>query len=550
MSEDDIQELAANCEFTKSNFDKNSDGSLEEDEFLEVRSESAFPIRPPVPHRKGAHSINLSLNEADFPSNTRGQAVYANQVNQIDNTQWRKFKRQIEQIKLKKTKIHLADDQGTVLSTSTTEQDEDDDISSAMLVSSTETVSEPDSTTRNLPQHADMYLHCIESSSIDNSPEYSKTSNRRDSDYSKVYDEIQGKDILYRKIKKNEGIRSEDKMNRTENLKDGLGVRYEDGGGGHQVPESQWLNQADLVSTVVDEEVNINVPAVPDIQHLHIQINLNFATEKPFISRENVSVRPNETVQVDRSTKQTGTHNNTKTNTKPATPVRRESRDERKETLDISSENAVTKPQPNVERIRGRRETLPSKLAEGPSSISGRRWNLKIGKLWKSKSVEKEYDEISVKDGGADIVKSNGNGSAAEDETREKTSHVVEKKEAPDTGQPSWMFHHSLSSQAQGMVKTDQNGSFVILHENEKIKPFTPYTLLVIHDGELIRIPIVKQPQFPVIKGLLTKQGTLLARDNFWLATSPNHKMKSIEDIVAYYQKHEIPGIKLKLKLP
>lgn len=52
--------------------------------------------------------------------------------------------------------------------------------------------------------------------------------------------------------------------------------------------------------------VNINVPAVPDIQHLHIQINLNFATEKPFISRENVSVRPNETVQVDRSTKQTG----------------------------------------------------------------------------------------------------------------------------------------------------------------------------------------------------------------------------------------------------
>lgn len=64
MSEDDIQELAANCEFTKSNFDKNSDGSLEEDEFLEVRSESAFPIRPPVPHRKGAHSINLSLNES------------------------------------------------------------------------------------------------------------------------------------------------------------------------------------------------------------------------------------------------------------------------------------------------------------------------------------------------------------------------------------------------------------------------------------------------------------------------------------------------------
>lgn len=75
----------------------------------------------------------------DFPSNTRGQAVYANQVNQIDNTQWRKFKRQIEQIKLKKTKIHLSDDQGTVLSTSTTEQDEDDDKSSAMSVSSTET---------------------------------------------------------------------------------------------------------------------------------------------------------------------------------------------------------------------------------------------------------------------------------------------------------------------------------------------------------------------------------------------------------------------------
>lgn len=33
----------------------------------------------------------------------------------------------------------MADDQGTVLSTSTTEQDEDDDKSSAMSVSSTET---------------------------------------------------------------------------------------------------------------------------------------------------------------------------------------------------------------------------------------------------------------------------------------------------------------------------------------------------------------------------------------------------------------------------
>ena len=55
--------------------------------------------------------------------------------------------------------------------------------------------------------------------------------------------------------------------------------------------------------------------------------------------------------------------------------------------------------------------------------------------------------------------------------------------------------------------------------------PFTPYTLLVVHERQLLRIPVIKHRPVPIIRNLFTQSGTFRAKDSFSLAASPGDKM-------------------------
>ena len=37
-----------------------------------------------------------------------------------------------------------------------------------------------------------------------------------------------------------------------------------------------------------------------------------------------------------------------------------------------------------------------------------------------------------------------------------------------------------------------QDGSFVVIEQDSCIMPYTPYTVMVVHNGQLIKIPVVK----------------------------------------------------------
>ena len=37
-----------------------------------------------------------------------------------------------------------------------------------------------------------------------------------------------------------------------------------------------------------------------------------------------------------------------------------------------------------------------------------------------------------------------------------------------------------------------QNGSFVVIEEDHRSMPFTPYTFLIVHGGQLKKIPVLK----------------------------------------------------------
>ena len=84
---------------------------------------------------------------------------------------------------------------------------------------------------------------------------------------------------------------------------------------------------------------------------------------------------------------------------------------------------------------------------------------------------------------------------------------------------------------------TLQNGSFAVIQEDDTSMPFTPYTLLVVCDGQLLRIPIIKHQTVPIVRNWFSQRGTFLPKDSYSLSSSLGDKMVKTKYLEAKLSK-------------
>lgn len=160
-----------------------------------------------------------------------------------------------------------------------------------------------------------------------------------------------------------------------------------------------------------------------------------------------------------------------------------------------------------------------------------------------ARSKHRDYDEITLTDEHLNESVINENlecPDAVEIDKTEKFQSSLHPQNEPqdeftETNYP-WLFHYTQRRSAEEKIRTDKNGSFVVIKEDLVCMPFTPYTFMVVHEGQLIKIPVLHQLK--------------LGKGRYALVNSPEIKKKSIQDIVSYYQGHEIPCLKIRLRPP
>lgn len=283
-----------------------------------------------------------------------------------------------------------------------------------------------------------------------------------------------------------------------------------------------------------DENVEVDATVIPGVQHLHIHINLNVAQEKQRPRREKTETRRFQRKKVIEPVSAT---------TKKAKMV------------PLKGRNSPLEEAPPIPPKTYRRKTesysdsyLNAKPDESSEDMSGNEsYTGQETPKYYTKKRERDYDEIGLPEflsngTNTDLqeqipleVENEFSGENQFGDTDRKAETYREQDNKEETDLEHWLYHHSQRRRAEERLKTSENGSFAVIEEDINCMPFTPFTLMVVHNN-IIHIPVVKHR---------LKHGKV----RYTLVNFMEQKLKSVQGLVNFYQKHEIPGLHLKLRI-
>lgn len=301
--------------------------------------------------------------------------------------------------------------------------------------------------------------------------------------------------------------------------------------------ESSEEDEVDHVTASTEHTVNASLES--SIQHLHIHINLSF-TGKPEGQRlRNTHVQHYTIPKKKASASHRRTTGEGLTNTVDGIGKSEEQPPPVPPKLPLKDYQIVGPPKLPEKRTDKRKSSEANDgylTARGPPKVGedyhdyetcdeqGRKYRdyAKIDEIFGEDDLAHLYDFESL--------------DADKTEKMEEYQSCEHHGNDPEITHP-WLFHYTQREKADQKIKTDKNGSFVVIEEDIECRPFTPYTVTLVHDGQMRHIPVIKH---------LLKRGKV----RYSLANAFDVKQKSIQALVLFYQNYEIPGLKIKLKPP
>lgn len=259
-----------------------------------------------------------------------------------------------------------------------------------------------------------------------------------------------------------------------------------------------------------EEEVLVNASFPSDVHHLHIHIHI------PPSQTEDIGTKQWKVI-VGRSNK------NFKEDEAPKLPPRPAS--------------AIFPPSPappprsyknrdSVSKTEEEKQKESSNSSEDESEVDIKTTDRQVS------DDRESYEDINY---GASAEKDNANEVSPSSEASQKEEASPQKPETQNReDHHPWLFQQTESARVEKLLKTDKDGRFAVIQEDEDSMPFTPYTLLVVQNRQLKKIPVMKKET--------------AGKAKYSLANAADKK--SIDDLVTYFQSHEKRGLKLKLKLP
>lgn len=305
---------------------------------------------------------------------------------------------------------------------------------------------------------------------------------------------------------------------------------------GHDlIGEVAVANETDIEissnGTSKEEDVQVNVPVTSGVHTLHIHLTFNFLQSYPESRLGRVNLKAQNKREVGKpKRKAIGTTGNSKA-TDELKKIESNTEDISTKAPGIPPKKPIVIPKasktPEKPKVhRAQKAKSEGNLASSSSKkrsekgkarsmvLSGNKVHDKQGTDERPKpSTDIVYDEILKEPNEPGYE---GYSEANPDETQSNPQCLLR---VPDSGsEPAWLFDHTQREAAQDTVNIEQDGSFFVIAEDKETIPFTPYTLMVVHDGQLIRIPVLKH-QFIQNRMIKTKE-------KYSLASSPTQKLK------------------------
>lgn len=422
------------------------------------------------------------------------------------------------------------------------------------------------------------------------------------SEYTRVYGPT-GSQNQENEVEKSREMTNDKRIPENDTTADTVASANAEANGDSLYHEAGTQNQISSDSASEEDDVQYDVPITPGVQHLHINITFNLSDSSKQRRRNRLKCTSTKNQRIDRRKQRLTTSTTEKAKKSdsetaetskeiPNTPSTRPpilsnegkviENTEAKTSKDVQKGTAKNPKRPSLPR------TVTRKLSKSFSLFSPKKMiRTPSFRSWK----EELYDEIKLSDGIAiddntaepevkqDVLKgtvktpkssteprpgklsksksmslprpkklvtnllAGAVDNTAEPEVKQSFQNSTQRlpSDPNDSGStPTWLFSYKHKREAEDQL-TDQNGSFVVIEEDKEKMPFTPYKLVVVHNGQRKKIPVLKHRLI---------QNKLMPKiERYSLACSPGRKMKSIFDIVNFFQIHDIGGLKLRLKL-
>lgn len=258
------------------------------------------------------------------------------------------------------------------------------------------------------------------------------------------------------------------------------------------------------------EEVLVNASVSSDVQHLHIHIHI------PPSQTDDDRTKQWKVI-VGRSDKDLKEEEAPKLPPRPASAISPRS---------PAPPPRSYKNRDSVAKTEQEKQTESSDSSEDESEVDSEKTDRHVSE------DQESYEEVKY---GASAEKEKGDEKSPSPEASQKEEASPGQTETiKKEDQHPWLFQQTETARVEELLKTDKDGRFAVIQEDEECMPFTPYTLIVVQNGQLKKVPIMKKET--------------LGKAKYSLGSSADKK--SIDDLVTYFQSHEIKGLKLKLKPP